>query len=219
MTNYAYKRDIPAANHNPAVDQPDMKTNTNSTGSLIGEDHYTFGVANGGFHKQIRLPDLAAIGNLAPRIANSGTLWTQKAISTGVTEESDLFYVPDLTSDSYQLTRTITASKALFAANTQNYNGVGAKFEGGWTFLPGGLLFQWGLFDDSSALPSTKSVQFPVGFSSKAFNIQITLVGPNSSFSDTQTIAVVGVSSTSFTVRVKNSTTNYTGFYWQAIGK
>lgn len=219
MTNYAYKRDVPAANHNPSVDQPQMKTNTNSTESLIGEDHYTFAVDNGGFHKQIRLPDLADIVDLAPRVANSGTLWTQKAISTGVTKESNLFYVPDLTSDSYQLTRTITGSKPLFALNTQDYNGVGTKFKGGWTFLPGGLLLQWGLFDDAAALPSSKSVTFPVGYSSTVFNVQVTLVGPNSSLSDTQTIAVVGVSSTGFTVRVKNSTTDYTGFYWQAIGK
>jgi len=107
MTNYAYDKNIPASNHNPSVDQPNMKTNATSIQNLIGEDHYTFGVPNGGFHKQIRLPDLAAIGSLAPRIADSGTLWTQKADSIAPTQESNLFYVPDLTADSYQLTRTI----------------------------------------------------------------------------------------------------------------
>ncbi len=219
MTNYGYTRDIPAANHNPSVDQPSMKTNTNSIGSLIGEDHYTFGVSNGGFHKQIRLPDLTNINSLAPRIANSGTLWTQKAISTGVTQESNLFYVPDQTTDEYQLTRTITASKTLFGLNIQNYNGVGSAFEGGWTFLPGGLLLQYGRYDAGGALGSSGDVFFPVVFSGQVFNIEITLIANNVTLVNNVTIARTVAGGTRFTWRTNGTTTNYTGFYWTAIGK
>jgi hypothetical protein len=217
VTNYTYRRDIPASNHNPSVDQPDMRTNTNSIANLIAEDHYTFGVPNGGFHKQIRLPDLTAIGNLASRIANSGTLWTQKAISTGVTQESNLFYVPDLTNDDYQLTRTITASKALFSTNTAYYNPVDARFDGGWTFLPGGLLMQYGRYTNNP-INSSDIVVYPVPFNSAAFSIQLTLTTTAQTATVVQ-ISVTGSNSTSFSWQRHASSGSYNGFYWVAIGK
>jgi hypothetical protein len=165
------------------------------------------------------LPDLTAITNLAPRIAKSGTLWTQTANSTGVSTESNLFYVPDLTSDSYQLTRTITASKALFALNTQNYPTSGSvKFFGGWTFLPGGLLYQYGTFDNGTNLPLSQNVLFPIVYNNNVFNVQVTLIGPDSSLSDSQTIAVVTSGTNGFKVRVRTNSASYTGFYWTAIG-
>lgn len=215
MTNYAYTKDIPEANHNPSVDQTPMKTNTNSIANLIGEDHYTFGVSNGGFHKQIRLPDLTAIGNLAPRIANSGTLWTQKASSIGATQESNLFYVPDLTTDSYQLTRTITSKKTLFGLLTENYPGSALGFFGGWTFLPGGMLFQYGYVNTSS---SNIIIPFPVTFKvgTTPFTIQVT-----ASVDDSSTVRM-GILSGSESATA--FTTNNTGtghlkrIYWQAIG-
>ena len=216
MTNYAYTRDIPAANHNPSVDQPDMKTNTNSTGSLIGEDHYTFGVANGGFHKQIRLPDLVGIGNLAPRIANSGTIWTQKASSIGATQESNLFYVPDLTSDSYQLTRPITSKKTLFGVLTSNYPGSGgSNFFGGWTFLPGGMLFQYGYVDTSA---DANVIVFPITFKVGTTPFSIQLTGSITNDTTVRMGVLDGsVTATQFTTN-NTATTRLKRIYWQAIG-
>lgn len=216
MTNYTYNRDIPTANHNPAVDQPNMKTNTNSTMDLIGEDHYTFKVSNGGFHKQIRLPVLTDITNLSPRILNSGTLWTQKASSIGATKESDLFYIPDLTSDSYQLTRTITSKKTLFGTITSNYPGSGGvNFFGGWTFLPGGMLFQYGYVDTSV---DANVIAFPVTFKvgTEPFSIQVT-----GSITDNTTVRMGvldgSVTATQFTTN-NTATNRLKRIYWQAIG-
>lgn len=215
MTNYAYTRNIPANNHNPAVDQPPMRTNTNSTADLISEDHYSFGVANGGFHKQLRFPDLAAIGNLAPRIADSGTLWTQKADSIAPTQESNLFYVPDLTNDSYQLTRTITSQKTLFGLLTEDYPGSALGFFGGWTFLPGGMLFQYGYVDTST---SNIVIPFPVTFKvgTTPFTIQVTAsVDDNSGVR----MGVLAGSESATTFTTNNTGTGHLKrIYWQAIG-
>ncbi len=215
MTNYTYTKNIPASNHNPSVDQPSMQTNTNSIANLIGEDHYTFGVDNGGFHKQIRLPDLAAIGNLAPRIANSGTLWTQKANSVGISKESNLFYVPDLTSDDYQLTRTVTSAKTLFGLLTENYNAVGAGFFGGWTFLPGGLLFQYG-YTTNVTNSATTTIKFPVKFTTTFMNVQCTVQTDDDS---TVRFSILGDPSTTQFVTSQTKTSHFKRLYWQAIGK
>lgn len=56
MPNFNYTNDIPDTPNDPSVDQPDMKINTNSIDSIINVDHYSFNLANGGWHKQITLP-------------------------------------------------------------------------------------------------------------------------------------------------------------------
>lgn len=48
----AYNRDIPDTPNNPSVDQPKMKTNTNSIDDIIAVDHISFNATNGGTHKQ-----------------------------------------------------------------------------------------------------------------------------------------------------------------------
>lgn len=53
MTNFNYFPDIPAADHNPSVDQPNMQTNAQSIKDLIAVDHVTFSVNNGGQHTSI----------------------------------------------------------------------------------------------------------------------------------------------------------------------
>ena len=53
MTLFTYTRDIPNGPNNPSTDQPDMLINTNSIDDLIGVDHVTFGLTNGGNHKQV----------------------------------------------------------------------------------------------------------------------------------------------------------------------
>lgn len=62
MSNFAYNKDIPAANNNPSVDQPNMLTNTNSIADWANVDHYGFGAqgtqpaGQGGYHRAIRQP-------------------------------------------------------------------------------------------------------------------------------------------------------------------
>jgi len=215
MPLYAYNRDIPDGPNNPSDDQPDMQQNTNSIDDLIDEDHYAFNDANGGLHKQQRM----VAGSLpAGRAVGLGTIYAKSVTRSAVTS-TEAFFVPDNTSDEYQLTQTITASYALFALNTNNYNGVGTTFTGGWKFAAGALIEQYGRFLTATAnnLPGSGTVTFPVVYSSAPFNVQISPTGTSGSG---QTIQVTTVSTTGFTWTFTGGSSNsYSGFYWTAIGK
>lgn len=92
MPNYTYVRDIPDAPHNPSVDQPDMKINTNSIDDLIEEDHYSFNDPNNfsGYHKDIHQPAQAAD---PAAIANIGQLYTL----TGLGKQNPIYLSGDNT--------------------------------------------------------------------------------------------------------------------------
>ena len=220
MAIYPYTRNRPASQNNPSNDQGDMRTNTNSTDSLLAEDHYSFGVPNGGLHKQTRIIDGLAIP--AGLASGMGTLYTKLATSTSPSTESSLFYTPGATTNEYQLTRTITASFALFGENTNNYNSSGVGKTGGWTFLPGGLLFQYGLITTvAQGQGSANLVQFPVGFSSGGTNgpYSITLT-PVANDNKTNSVRIVPGSVTTTQFRIHGfDISSSIPVYWQAVGK
>lgn len=206
MPLYSYNLNIPDAPNDPSSDQPLMKTNTNNIDAIIDEDHYSFDEANGGLHRQVRIPVSGAIpGGL---IASSGTLYTKTSV------EGTLFYSPDTTGDEYQLTRTITASFAEFGTNT-NYSGT---LNGGWTFLPGGLLLQYGLATSSgTALPNT-IVTLPVTMTNSAYSVNCTIL---TTVDSRFFVEVYDVSTNQFRAVTRDSSGSKTSgitFYWQVIG-
>lgn len=213
MPIITYNRDTPDAPHNPSSDQPDMKINTNSIDDLISIDHYSFNDNNGGLHKQVRLVDLL----VAPTgtAAGLGTLYTKLATSTGVSTESDLFYIPDTKVpplDEYQLTRTIKNQFTKFATNTNYQVGPPSLF-GGWTFLPGGLLFQYGNTTAPSN-SSTTTITFPIPFTS-VFNIQIS--GESDGNSTNIRLNILNPTNTNFKT-TQTATSHLLSVYWTAIG-
>lgn len=50
---FTFNTNIPAANNNPSVDQPDMLGNNVATDGIIAVDHISFNALNGGQHKQV----------------------------------------------------------------------------------------------------------------------------------------------------------------------
>lgn len=211
---FSYTRDIPFSSHNPSTDQPDMLVNTNSTDDLIDVDHYSFNESNGGKHRQVQMPALVAIP--AGLTNGEGTLYTKTASAV-----SQLFYSPDNSGNQYQLTRTISASSALFGLSTNNYNGVGAAYSGGWTFLPGGLLFQYGIYNaGGGGLGSSGTIQFPVAFTGIPFVVLPVLIAKVGGTGSIHTVSVISgtVSTTQFMWNLDASTTAQTGIYWTAIG-
>ena len=211
MPSFTYTRDIPFSTNNPSNDQPIMQTNTNSIDDIIKVDHYSFGSVGNfdGFHKQVTLP----VSSVIPTIAgNQGSVYTKTATTATAHTESTLFYSPDTTGNEYQLTRTISTDFATFATNT-NYDGVHPTLAGGWTFLPGGLLFQYGFLPNPT---NGAVITFPVAFTS--FVSSITLGGVRSN-TDDKVISVTqgSISLTQFTVILSGSSLP-TGLSWMAIG-
>lgn len=218
MSFLDYNPNIPGSQNNPSDDQPKMRTNTNSIRDWVLIDHFGFKDPNsyGGLHKQTRIINQLNIP--AGLNAQMGTIYTKLATSTGVLTESNIFFTPGTTGNEYQLTRPITASFALFGNLTANYNLAGANFFGGWTFLPGGLLYQYGRVDLAPVHAEATVVPFPVTFSDVSTIVtSVTSIANNSSISQGGSQATT-VTATSFRAVVSTSA-GVLGFYWTAIGK
>jgi hypothetical protein len=194
-----------------------IRTNFSVLQTTIDQNHVDLNLANKGKHYVIQMPVTASIpvAPLPPGglVANEANIYAKTSSAA-----SQIFFSPDASGNEYQITRAITASFALFAANAA-YGAppAGTLISGGWTFLPGGLLFQYGKFTGlgASNTPANGTIPFPVAFTGVPFLIEMTVVkdGGNG-------IANVSRSTpptnTGFTYALDGS--NYAGVYWTAIG-
>lgn len=188
MGMITYIPDIPDGPHNPSDDQPDMKTNTNNINAIIGVDHVPFNVNQSGYHKVIRFQNQLA--NPTPN--GFGQLYTRTRNS-----DNQLFYETS-SGTVFQITSTPSA------------------ITDGYTFLPGGILMQWGIvpFPGGSG-GVTFNIPFPSG--NPPFVIQLTVL----SSSDNRPCSVnnsILPSSTSFGYLINTSGSGVSGLYWFAIG-
>lgn len=195
MPNFTYIPNIPAASHNPSVDQPDMQINTNSTNQIIEVDHFSFNVNNGGYHKKVSLVD-----NAGPFPTPSGV---GSVLYSGATNNL-VFTNASLSGAGVQMT---VASKPPIA--TVN----------GSTFLPGGLLLQWGTgVTAASPAPS-------IGFLDATFTYPFTTVFNASAITlvtgSQKTTSLTLLNNTTIRIRVTTSggtqSPNET-VYWMAVG-
>ena len=207
----SYLPNIPQASDNPSVSQGDLLGNFQSLNTAFNLNHVSLG--SGGSAGKHNFAELVNQASVPTFMSSEGGLYT-KAVE-GV---SQLFYSPDATANEYQLSRVISASFPLFGLNTNNYNSVGTKFTGGWTFLPGGMLLQYGTFDNGSlSIPTSGTVIFPVSFTATPYTIFLTLLGNNSTHTDSIEVQKTGVGNTSF-LWTYSGGSNFTGFYWEAKG-
>lgn len=197
--------------------QVDLKANNAALNASFGRNHVPFATAtNNGKHTFIEMPISAAIPTPVPGlIAGEGTIYTKNATTFTATTEATLYYTPDASTNEYQLTRTISSKFSNFGTNLA-YGTPPAGFTqtGGWTFLPGGLLFQYGFFGQTAALGGSGTIQFPIAFTTAVFSITDSL---NRTSSGNQSITINTVGLTSFTFL--SSSTSSDGIYWHAIGK
>jgi hypothetical protein len=146
MTSISYISGIPAANHSPAQDQPNMLTNTNNIPTYVSVDHVPFNTGSGntsGRHAQVtfdsnNIPSLptplSAAGN------NVGVLFTN-TVGSGTVDQ--LFYY---------------AGSAAQSSNQYVSNGNGS------VLLLGGIIMKWGtatLAGNNFNQPVTFPVAFP----------------------------------------------------------
>lgn len=117
MTLYSFDNAVPAANDNPSSDQPDMLTNNQSTLGIIGEDHITFNLNNGGQHKAIRFNQDASYVPTPP--VSPPELFTNTVLGL-----PQLFYYSG----------DAAHSSTQYVASTN-----------GSTLLLGGLIIKWGV--------------------------------------------------------------------------
>lgn len=198
-----YNRDIPDGPNNPSVDQPKMKTNTNSIDNLIGVDHFSFNDANGGLHKQVNMITEASpplLGNLVlyTKIAGGqSTLWAKNS-----TLDLPLF-----------------TGKALAGAN-------------GYSSIYGGFLIQWGFVngthgsnnvfndgDSGTVIFNAANINFP----NNVFTIWTQLFFNSNTagaptFDGGVSIDTFTLSTSSFNWKFRSDSNSYTKFIWMALG-
>lgn len=182
-----------------------IRTNFIILQDRFDENHVDLdGGAGGGKHSFLQMPEQAS----APTTASNEAGFYAKVGTSPA--ETNLFFRGESSGFEYQMTKAIAGSTTEFATNTAYV----ANHTGGWTFLPGGLIMQYG----ARSSPGTSGViTFPLLFPSGYFSISLTL--SRNASSSNQTISVdnaVGVSAASFAYRSTSSNTD--PIYWTAIG-
>lgn len=183
-----------------------IRTNFTVLQSRFDENHVDLdGGAGGGKHSFLQMPDQ---GTAPAVVANEAGFY-----SAAVGGVSQLHFRGENTGSSYQLTTGtsgVDGDIATFGTNT----GYAANHIGGWSFLPGGLIIQYGARTNSALLGE---ITFPRTFPTAYFSITITM-SRNASTS-TQTITVdnaVAIVTNEFSYRSSSDTTS--PIYWVAIG-
>lgn len=205
MPNFTYTAGVPNPPNLPSADVGSMQVNTNSIDGWVDVDHFGFntsgGITNtGGHHKQVYLKDQPAPAFPADNM--SGVLYSDAVPALG---DSWPHWRNAL--GSFQLTGSASANNPSPVAN-------------GWSFLPGGLIIQWGLV---LPLGVTGIENFPIAFPTAVFSITTGLVNQgggnqpqagDTAFASVQ--AAPGLASFNWNWRV--STARYSAFYYMAIG-
>lgn len=205
MTVYDYTNDIPNPPNAPSVDVPNMKINTNSISGIISTDHIGFGLSNGGAHNQVQIANTGGInGQIPAGLIGNGfeTLYSSNTQGNG-----ELWFVRGSDATGTQLTGP----------------GVPSATSNGYTFLPGGILIQWGI---QTGTATSGTVNF-VSDGNRNFPNEcwIVTIGPKYNSSSgaptsavTYTVDQKTISNTQFDWILVGSQTNFKGFYWIAIG-
>lgn len=212
----SYDPTIPAAGDDPSVSQGQIQTNFSTLAIDFAVNHIGYGTGAGeGKHKFVEFPaqSVKPVG----LSTGEGTLYSK--VAGGATQ---LFYVTGTSTDEYRLTNLAAGNFARFGTNT-NYQVGPPSLYGGWTFLPGGLIMQYGsygLFDSFSSLSSSGTITFPIPFTSTPFNVDTTLIRQSGSTSAiaTQTVVSGSIGTTSFKWALDSSSTKFVGILWTAIG-
>lgn len=213
-----YTRNIPIAGESLGSTRDRIRENFQQNALVEEVNHVAFGAIGQGKHKYVTMPAFLTYPNRAPPppgIPGEGVIWTTPSISKGASVENNLFFTPDgSTVEAYQLTRCITTDTNTFATFVNYPVAVPvANQYGGWTFIPGGMLLQYGRMTETSATSNSTPVTFPIPFNSTPFSITVTR---NQSAASTTTYGVGNITTTGFNFRSNNKSIDV--FYWMAIG-
>lgn len=189
--------------------QGQILNNFNILNTAFGKNHTPFATAeNQGKHTFVEMPKLSTQPTLTvpATLAGEGSLFTIGVNYTNpAVTVTELYYTPDASGNAYQLTSCPSATN--FAAVTN-----------GWTFLPGGLLLQYG---QVSSPGTSGQITFPLAFPSNNPPYSIFLTLERSSASQTVTVDS-GTSNPAPTAEkfgYLNSSSGSTILFWMAVGR
>lgn len=163
----------------------------------------------GGKHIFVEMPNQASIPT--PLAAGESTIYAK-----AVNSNSQIFFTPDATGNEIQMTRMNTANFATFATNTVYQ----ANRRGGWTFLPGGMLLNYGLTEVQQNATDI-NINFPRSYTNVPYSVTFspardTGTSPGTTYEFNLDISNLGTSS--FRIKNHGSPAHSYRFSWIAIG-
>lgn len=219
---FTFNAAIPQASDFIDDSQGDLLNNNIAINGIFARNHVPMiDVTNGqGRHTFVEMTNSSGIPAPAGSLQDkSGTLYTKRASSV-----SDLFYSNDNSTNQYQLSNVVKTSDnnrfPYFGTNTSlTAVPVSGKGNGGWTFLPGGLVMQYGLVVLAEFTSNTCAVVFPIPFSGVPYCCQVTANTGNAPLGD---IFVSSSTPTATGVNVNRksggSGSGVTNVWWMVIG-
>lgn len=183
-----YTPDIPKSGETLGGTRERINQNFQDINTAFSVNHSPLDVSTDGKHIYMQMPEQSSAPGTA---ANEGALYTK--VTDSVT---CLFWQQESSGTEVQLTTSQTPTKST--------NGA--------TFLPGGILMQWGTEDS----PSTNGqVTFPTAFAAAPYSINVTI-----GYSSSADVTVVVSSSTPPTATTFNwrRSGSASKLYWMAIG-
>lgn len=179
-----YTANIPVVGQSLGNSRPTINSNFSAIQTTFDANHVDFNSPNPGFHTHVDLLEQGSDPN--PPI--DACSHYSKAVA-GVTE---WFFQRENSGAVIQMSK-----------------GTPTVSANGYTFLPGGVLFQWGT---ATASIGSASVTFPLTFPGALFSITIGVVGGSNSASG---VVIFASSTAGFTASTQVSNRQ---FYWMALG-
>jgi hypothetical protein len=184
-----YTANIPQPGDDPSQSQGQILQNFQSLQDAQDKNHVTLqDITNRGLHKFLQMPEQGSDPTTA---VNQGGLYCKDI--AGFTR---LVFRQENNGTIIQMTGIDPVS----ATN-------------GYTFLPGGLLLQWGTSAVNGA-PAITNILFPITFPANCFNVSIT---PVRNVTNVDIVYLVAKNNVNFTAR-NTSSSGITSINWIAIG-
>jgi hypothetical protein len=212
----AYKPNIPLPGDFLSDSQGDIRNNFTTADNSFGRNHTNFSVTtDAGKHKFVEMviTDPVTTPPVPALAGGSGTIYTKRPAGPGT--PTNIYYTPGATGDVFQLTNvTGGLNYPLFGKFVFNYNGVGVLYAGGWTFLPGGLILQYGV---ANVQPDGSVITFPLSFDVIPYTVQLTA---QTTTNTNRFLYITNITTTDFTIRSRTAfdTAINSTFSWIAIG-
>ena len=195
----SYTANTPQSGQTLGFTRPLINQNFQTINTAFAINHVAFNISGAGKHKFVEMPNQSAIPS--PLASGEGTIYCK---SSGIAQ---LFFTSGISGNEYQLTRAISASFTTFGTNT----GYAANHTGGWTFLPGGMLLQYGLRISAG---TSGVITFPTAFTNAPYSINVSLY---SNAAGRTVVIDTGTAPTTTGFNFINSVAGQ-GVYWTAIG-
>jgi len=168
-----YTNSIPVSGDSLGSTRDRIRVNFEQIAIVEAINHVAFDSLGEGKHKFLQMPGVTASGAGVPgTVADEAGFYSDVGTSPA---EANLFFRGESNGLSYQLTRADQTNNATFATNTVALGS--ANGFGGWTFIAGNLLIQYGSFNPNTST----TVSFPIAFTSTPFSVQLTLSSDNNS--------------------------------------